>query len=161
MTMEARQATIDRFNDSIDVTVFLISLKAGGVALNLTTASRVIMCDSWWNPAVEYQAMDRIHRLGQHRPVVRPASSSPLSPFAFIAEVPSIHSHLALSLARHARSSALKTQSNLKVRPFPDVRPLDSVRLMLNLFFLSLHVHFNYSSHRATAQEASHGRQYA
>lgn len=51
------------------VTVFLISLKAGGVALNLTEASRVYMMDSWWNPSVEYQAMDRIHRLGQKRPV--------------------------------------------------------------------------------------------
>ncbi|KAF7354866.1 ATP-dependent helicase rhp16 [Mycena sanguinolenta] len=44
-------------------------LKAGGVALNLTEASRVYLMDSWWNPAVEYQAMDRIHRLGQRRPV--------------------------------------------------------------------------------------------
>jgi DNA repair protein RAD16 len=54
----ARQATIDRFTSSADVTVFLISLKAGGVALNLTEASRVFLMDSWWNPAVEYQAMD-------------------------------------------------------------------------------------------------------
>ncbi|KAI8365823.1 DNA repair protein-like protein [Choanephora cucurbitarum] len=51
------------------VTVFLISLKAGGVALNLTEASRVFICDPWWNPAAELQAMDRIHRLGQHRPI--------------------------------------------------------------------------------------------
>ena len=51
------------------MTVFLVSLKAGGVALNLTEASRVYLMDSWWNPAVEYQAMDRIHRLGQRRPV--------------------------------------------------------------------------------------------
>ncbi|KAG0174060.1 DNA repair protein rad16 [Apophysomyces sp. BC1021] len=49
------------------VTVFLISLKAGGVALNLTEASRVFICDPWWNP--KRQAMDRIHRLGQHRPI--------------------------------------------------------------------------------------------
>jgi DNA repair protein RAD16 len=81
--------------NNVDVTVFLVSLKAGGVALNLTEASRVYLMDSWWyvglglslilllrfsasvgcswgtdeggrNPAVEYQAMDRIHRLGQH-----------------------------------------------------------------------------------------------
>jgi DNA repair protein RAD16 len=51
------------------VTVFLISLKAGGVALNLTEASRVFICDPWWNPAAELQAMDRIHRLGQRRPI--------------------------------------------------------------------------------------------
>jgi len=55
--------------NNVDVTVFLVSLKAGGVALNLTEASRVYLMDSWWNPAVEYQAMDRIHRLGQRRPV--------------------------------------------------------------------------------------------
>ncbi|KAF9076667.1 SNF2 family N-terminal domain-containing protein [Rhodocollybia butyracea] len=52
--------------NNVDVTVFLVSLKAGGVALNLTEASRVYLMDSWWNPA---EAMDRIHRLGQHRPV--------------------------------------------------------------------------------------------
>ncbi|KAF5346937.1 hypothetical protein D9758_010160 [Tetrapyrgos nigripes] len=55
--------------NNVDVTVFLVSLKAGGVALNLTEASRVYLMDPWWNPAVEFQAMDRIHRLGQRRPV--------------------------------------------------------------------------------------------
>ncbi|KAG9219471.1 hypothetical protein CCMSSC00406_0005365 [Pleurotus cornucopiae] len=69
MTPAARDATIQHFMNNVDVTVFLVSLKAGGVALNLTEASRVYLMDSWWNPAVEYQAMDRIHRLGQHRPV--------------------------------------------------------------------------------------------
>ena len=52
------------------VTVFLVSLKAGGVAINLASgASHCFLCDPWWNPAVESQAMDRIHRLGQYRPV--------------------------------------------------------------------------------------------
>ncbi|KAK0242216.1 SNF2 family N-terminal domain-containing protein [Armillaria nabsnona] len=69
MSPQARDATIKHFMNNVDVTVFLVSLKAGGVALNLTEASRVYLMDSWWNPAVEYQAMDRIHRLGQHRPV--------------------------------------------------------------------------------------------
>ncbi|KAG0695773.1 SNF2 family N-terminal domain-containing protein [Suillus ampliporus] len=69
MTPQARDATIQHFMNNVGVTVFLVSLKAGGVALNLTEASRVYLMDSWWNPAVEYQAMDRIHRLGQHRPV--------------------------------------------------------------------------------------------
>ncbi|KAG9317078.1 P-loop containing nucleoside triphosphate hydrolase protein [Chiua virens] len=69
MTPQARDATIQHFMTNVHVTVFLVSLKAGGVALNLTEASRVYLMDSWWNPAVEYQAMDRIHRLGQHRPV--------------------------------------------------------------------------------------------
>ncbi|KIM23150.1 hypothetical protein M408DRAFT_266519 [Serendipita vermifera MAFF 305830] len=69
MSPQARDLTIKHFMNNVDVTVFLVSLKAGGVALNLTEASRVYLMDSWWNPAVEFQAMDRIHRLGQHRPV--------------------------------------------------------------------------------------------
>ncbi|OCH85032.1 hypothetical protein OBBRIDRAFT_740586 [Obba rivulosa] len=69
MSPQARDATIQYFMNNVHVTVFLVSLKAGGVALNLTEASRVYLMDSWWNPAVEYQAMDRIHRLGQRRPV--------------------------------------------------------------------------------------------
>lgn len=44
-------------------------MKAGGVALNLVEASRVFICDPWWNPSIELQAMDRIHRLGQKRPI--------------------------------------------------------------------------------------------
>jgi len=50
-------------------TVFLISLKAGGSGLNLTGADHVIHMDPWWNPAVEDQASDRAHRIGQNRPV--------------------------------------------------------------------------------------------
>jgi SNF2 family DNA or RNA helicase len=49
--------------------VFLISLKAGGVGLNLTAADTVIHYDPWWNPAVEDQASDRAHRIGQDKPV--------------------------------------------------------------------------------------------
>ncbi|KAI8910992.1 P-loop containing nucleoside triphosphate hydrolase protein [Gorgonomyces haynaldii] len=64
-----RQAVIDTFMTNADVTIFLVSLKAGGVALNLTEASTVFVMDPWWNPAVEDQAFDRIHRLGQHRPI--------------------------------------------------------------------------------------------
>jgi SNF2 family DNA or RNA helicase len=48
---------------------FLVSLKAGGVGMNLTAADVVILLDPWWNPAVEDQAADRAHRIGQHRPV--------------------------------------------------------------------------------------------
>ncbi|KAG8961769.1 DNA repair protein rad16 [Tulasnella sp. 419] len=61
MSPQARDATIKHFMNNVEVTVFLVSLKAGGVALNLVEASRVYLMDSWWNPAVEYQAMDRIH----------------------------------------------------------------------------------------------------
>ena len=52
-----------------DVPVFLISLKAGGVGLNLTAADTVIHYDPWWNPAVENQATDRAHRIGQDKAV--------------------------------------------------------------------------------------------
>jgi len=69
MSPQQRDAAIKHFMTNANVTVFLISLKAGGVALNLTEASRVFICDPWWNPAAELQAMDRIHRLGQYRPI--------------------------------------------------------------------------------------------
>ena len=64
-----RAEVISAFTNDPKITVFLISLKAGGIALNLTEASRVFVMDPWWNPAVEDQAMDRIHRLGQFRPI--------------------------------------------------------------------------------------------
>lgn len=70
MSPLTRHNIITKFTNDSTVTVFLISLKAGGVALNLTEASRVFLMDPWWNPAVELQAMDRIHRIGQYRPVV-------------------------------------------------------------------------------------------
>jgi SNF2 family DNA or RNA helicase len=63
-----REAAVRRFQDG-EVPVFLISLKAGGVGLNLTAADTVIHYDPWWNPAVENQATDRAHRLGQDKPV--------------------------------------------------------------------------------------------
>ncbi|CAI6001285.1 unnamed protein product [Closterium sp. NIES-64] len=69
MTMDARNRIISTFTRDADCRVFLMSLKAGGVALNLTVASHVFLMDPWWNPAVEQQAQDRIHRLGQFKPV--------------------------------------------------------------------------------------------
>ncbi len=63
-----RGALVDRFQRG-EVPVFLISLKAGGVGLNLTAADTVIHYDPWWNPAVEAQASDRAHRIGQEKPV--------------------------------------------------------------------------------------------
>ncbi len=60
---------VDRFNDTPDIPIFLISLKAGGTGLNLTSADYVIHYDPWWNPAVENQATDRTHRIGQTRQV--------------------------------------------------------------------------------------------
>ncbi len=63
-----RVTPVKRFQ-ALDVPLFLISLKAGGTGLNLTAADTVIHYDPWWNPAVERQATDRAHRIGQHRPV--------------------------------------------------------------------------------------------
>jgi SNF2 family DNA or RNA helicase len=63
-----RQARVDAFQAGTG-TLFLISLKAGGFGLNLTGADYVIHLDPWWNPAVEAQATDRAHRIGQERPV--------------------------------------------------------------------------------------------
>lgn len=68
MSPAQREATINHFMEDVETTVFLVSLKAGGVALNLIEASQVYMLDPWWNPSVESQAMDRIHRIGQTRP---------------------------------------------------------------------------------------------
>jgi non-specific serine/threonine protein kinase len=64
-----RQAQVDLFQEDASVPFFLISLKAGGVGLNLTAADYVIHLDPWWNPAVEMQASDRAHRIGQDKPV--------------------------------------------------------------------------------------------
>jgi len=64
-----RQAKVDEFQTNDAIPFFLISLKAGGVGLNLTAADYVIHLDPWWNPAVEMQASDRAHRIGQTRPV--------------------------------------------------------------------------------------------
>ncbi len=63
-----REAVVRQFQDG-DIPIFLISLKAGGVGLNLTAADTVIHYDPWWNPAVEDQATDRAHRIGQTRQV--------------------------------------------------------------------------------------------
>jgi SNF2 family DNA or RNA helicase len=63
-----RAQVVEQFQSG-DAPVFLISLKAGGVGLNLTAADTVILYDPWWNPAVERQAMDRAHRIGQRRAV--------------------------------------------------------------------------------------------
>ncbi len=60
-----RAEVVDRFQNDATIPVFLISLKAGGVGLNLTAADTVIHFDPWWNPAVETQATDRAHRIGQ------------------------------------------------------------------------------------------------
>src|SRR4030095_3815044 len=64
-----RAEVVQQFQENDAIPVFLISLKAGGVGLNLTGADTVIHFDPWWNPAVEDQATDRTHRIGQTRVV--------------------------------------------------------------------------------------------
>mgnify|MGYP000975931865 CR=1 FL=1 len=65
-----RQAMIKQFQKGYDYPVFLMSLKAGGVGLNLTAADFVFLLDPWWNPAVEQQAINRTHRIGQNKKVI-------------------------------------------------------------------------------------------
>jgi SNF2 family DNA or RNA helicase len=66
---EDRGSLVDSFQNHDGAAVFLISLKAGGTGLNLTAASYVVLFDPWWNPAVEAQAIDRTHRIGQKKTV--------------------------------------------------------------------------------------------
>ena len=65
-----RQEEVERFNGDPSLKVFLLSLKVGGVGLNLTSADTVIIYEPWWNPAVENQAIDRVHRIGQNNAVL-------------------------------------------------------------------------------------------
>ncbi|AHM61460.1 snf2-related protein [Flammeovirgaceae bacterium 311] len=64
-----RQAEVENFQNNPKLRIFLISLKAGGVGLNLTKADYVFLLDPWWNPAIEQQAIDRAHRIGQENRV--------------------------------------------------------------------------------------------
>jgi len=64
-----RGAVVEQFQSPDGPPIMLVSLKAGGSGLNLTAADHVFLCDPWWNPAVEQQAADRTHRIGQTRPV--------------------------------------------------------------------------------------------
>ena len=65
-----REQVVDEFQTDTDCPFFLVSLKAGGVGLNLTAASYVLMLDPWWNPAAEKQAVNRAHRIGQDKHVM-------------------------------------------------------------------------------------------
>ena len=69
MTLQQRETAISHFKTEADVIVMLVSLRAAGVGLNLSAANHVVFMDLWWNPTVEEQAIDRVHRIGQTRPV--------------------------------------------------------------------------------------------
>ena len=66
---KARRSQVELFQENENIKIFLISLKAGGLGLNLTAADYVFILDPWWNPAVEAQAIDRAHRIGQKNTV--------------------------------------------------------------------------------------------
>lgn len=68
--MEERMQIVNEFQNNKDVKLILMSLKAGGVGINLTAADFVFLLDPWWNPAVEYQAINRTHRIGQDKNVI-------------------------------------------------------------------------------------------
>jgi DNA repair protein RAD5 len=70
MAQKARAAVLQKFTEASGFTILLISLRAGGVGLNLTSAGRVFMMDPWWSFAVEAQAIDRVHRMGQEGEVI-------------------------------------------------------------------------------------------
>ena len=65
-----REAEVSKFQEDPETRIFLISLKAGGVGLNLTAADYVFIIDPWWNPAAEMQAINRAHRIGQDKKVI-------------------------------------------------------------------------------------------
>jgi SNF2 family DNA or RNA helicase len=69
LTPEQRRDEVDKFQNESNIKVFLISLKAGGIGLNLTAADYVFLADPWWNPAIEEQAISRAHRIGQEKKV--------------------------------------------------------------------------------------------
>ena len=64
-----RLSVVNEFNEDPNISVFLVSLKAGGTGLNIVGADTVIHYDQWYNPAVRDQALDRVHRIGQNKPV--------------------------------------------------------------------------------------------
>jgi len=69
MSQAQRENSLNQFNSNPETKIFLISMRAGGLGLNLTAASNVFLLDPWWNPATEDQAIDRVHRIGQNKPV--------------------------------------------------------------------------------------------
>ena len=69
MDIKERAQAVNKFFDDPETKLLLVSTKAGSLGLNLTVANRVILLDVWWNPALENQAIDRVHRIGQEKDV--------------------------------------------------------------------------------------------
>lgn len=102
-----RAARVARFQDDPAVPLFLMSLKAGGLGLNLTAAEHVFLLDPWWNPAVEAQAIDRAHRIGQARHVLA---------FRLIARDTVEEKILALQAQKRDLAEAIMTGHNSLIR---------------------------------------------
>ena len=102
-----RPKRIDRFQSDPDCRLFLISLKAGGTGLNLTAADYVFILDPWWNPAVEAQAIDRTHRIGQDKKVIA---------YRLIARDTVEAKILELQRSKRALADAIITQKNSLIR---------------------------------------------
>src|SRR5205814_4552673 len=108
----------DRFQTDPACPLFLISLKAGGVGLNLTAADSVFLLDPWWNPATEAQAIDRTHRIGQTRHVFA---------YRLIAGDTVEERVLELQQRKRRLADAILTEDNSLLR---DLRPEDLDRLL-------------------------------
>ena len=115
---ENRAELVEKFQSDKTKTVFLLSLKAAGFGLNLTAASYVILCDPWWNPAVEAQAIDRTHRIGQTQPVVA---------YRLVAADTVEQKILAMQREKSALASAVVQEDSLA-----NVLDLDSLRQILS-----------------------------
>ena len=102
-----RAVRVARFQDDPAVRLFLVSLKAGGLGLNLTAAEHVFLLDPWWNPAVEAQAIDRAHRIGQVRHVLA---------FRLIARDTVEEKILALQAQKRDLAEAIITEHNSLIR---------------------------------------------
>jgi len=136
-----RSQVVERFQTS-GIPVFLISLKAGGVGLNLTGADTVIHFDPWWNPAVEEQASDRAHRIGQTRVVTsyKLITATPSKKRFWASRRASVRSSRPLwpaksnwqkrSVGRKSKScSPANTKVNMKELPQPKTDPTEILRL--------------------------------
>jgi SNF2 family DNA or RNA helicase len=111
-----RAEAVKRFQTDPACRLFLISLKAGGLGLNLTAAEYVYLLDPWWNPAVEAQAIDRTHRIGQTRPVFAYRLVARGTVEERILEIQAGKRELAESILRpHDRSSGRITREDLEV----------------------------------------------
>jgi len=116
-----RKESVEMFQSDEECKVFLISLKAGGVGLNLTAADYVYLVDPWWNPAVEQQAIDRTHRIGQTRNI-----------FAY--------RMICKTLLKKKSYSCRKTKETSQKKSFPTTAPSSrtSIKRILSTFSVRL-----------------------